>query len=109
MNHTNRKLLAGDDAIVVAALHGGVALAPDQVLVNFGQLPAGGDLISPEMVDEAHLANRKSLIVALLGLLSQHLDIPDEYWAAAVRSVFPEKFQVVNQQAFAYGRSLAVK
>jgi indolepyruvate ferredoxin oxidoreductase beta subunit len=86
-----------------------VVLAPDQVQVNLGQLRAGGVLISPELVDEACLANRKSLNVALLGLLSQHLDIPEEAWAAAIRAVFPEKIHAVNQQAFAYGRSLAAK
>jgi len=86
-----------------------VVLAPDQVQVNLGQLHAGGVLISPEMVDEACLANRKSLNVALLGLLSQHLDIPEEAWADAIRAVFPEKIHAVNQQAFAYGRSLAAK
>lgn len=86
-----------------------VVLAPDQVQVNLGQLRAGGVLISPEMVDEACLANRKSLNVALLGLLSQHLDIPEEAWADAIRAVFPEKIHAVNQQAFAYGRSRAAK
>jgi indolepyruvate ferredoxin oxidoreductase beta subunit len=86
-----------------------VVLATDQVQVNRGQLRDGGVLISPEMVDETRLANRKSLNVALLGILSQHLDIPEATWAEAIRAVFPEKIHAVNQQAFAYGRSLARK
>jgi indolepyruvate ferredoxin oxidoreductase beta subunit len=85
-----------------------VVLAADQVSVNQNQLRAGGLLISPEMVDETRLTNRKSLNIALLGVLSQRLDIAEGIWSEAIRKVFPEKLWTVNQQAFDYGRSLIV-
>lgn len=85
-----------------------VVLASDQVPVNQSQLRAGGVLISPEMVDETLLSNRKSLNIALLGILSQRLDIAEGLWSEAIRKVFPEKLWTVNQQAFDYGRSLSV-
>jgi indolepyruvate ferredoxin oxidoreductase beta subunit len=84
-----------------------VVLASDQVQVNSGQLKPGGKVISPEMIDESRLSNRKNVNVALLGILSSHLDIAEDSWAAAICSVFPEKIRAANQQAFAYGRSLA--
>src|SRR5512140_502515 len=62
-----------------------VVLAPDQVETNRGMLRAGGVLIHPGLVDAGQLANRKSFNVALLGVLSHHLDIPEAIWMAAIR------------------------
>ncbi len=42
--------------------------------------------------------------VALLGMLSASLAIPEEHWLAALRANLPEKIFEVNRQAFALGR-----
>jgi len=83
-----------------------VVLAEDQIEVNRGQLRSGGILITPDMVDAARLLNRKSLNVALLGVLSRHIDIALESWLAALRACFPEKLYISNQQAFETGRQI---
>ena len=102
-----------------------LVLEPDQVEVNRGQLRPGGLLIDPSQIDLSRLTNRKSLNVALLGLLSAHLEIPEPIWLAAldacfpvplpsdgrgikgVGSSFPEKLHEANRQAFAEGRRAA--
>lgn len=81
-----------------------VVLAPDQVEMNRGQLRPGGVLITPDLVDAARLANHRSLNIALLGTLSNHLEIAEEKWLAAIRASFPEKLHAANEQAFAEGR-----
>jgi indolepyruvate ferredoxin oxidoreductase beta subunit len=84
-----------------------VVLEPDQVEVNRGQLRAGGVLISADQVAEDALPNRKSLNVALLGVLSMRLDIGEAEWLAAVRANLPEKLHEANLAAFAIGRGLS--
>ncbi len=82
-----------------------VVLAADQVANNRPSLRAGGVLIGPELIDEAALPNRRSLNVALLGVLSRHLDIKEGHWLAAIRANLAEKLHQVNEQAFAMGRA----
>jgi indolepyruvate ferredoxin oxidoreductase beta subunit len=82
-----------------------VILSPDQVEPNRHVLRDGGTLIVPEQIDAERLANRKSLNVALLGLLSRHLPIPLEHWQSALRANLAEKLHEANLQAFAFGRS----
>jgi indolepyruvate ferredoxin oxidoreductase, beta subunit len=84
-----------------------VVLAPDQVEENRWQLRAGGVLIVPAMVDERALSNKKTLNVALLGLLSTLLEIPEEHWIGAIRANLPEKLHAANVAAFAIGRGSA--
>ena len=84
-----------------------VVLAPDQVEVNRWQLRPGGVLITPDLVDAGSLPNRKSLNIALLGVLSRYLEIPTEQWLAAIRKCFQEKLHAANEQAFAIGRDAA--
>jgi indolepyruvate ferredoxin oxidoreductase beta subunit len=85
-----------------------VVLAADQVEVNRGQLRAGGVLIVPEMIDPARLSNRKSFNVALLGVLSQYLEIPEAQWRAAIQACLPEKLRAANQQAFDVGLQVVI-
>jgi indolepyruvate ferredoxin oxidoreductase beta subunit len=82
-----------------------VVLAPSQVEVAKPVLKPAGVLIEPGMIDEQRLTNRKSLNVALLGVLARHLDLSDNLWHAAIRAVLPEKLHAANLQAFAIGRS----
>ena len=81
-----------------------VVLEPDQAEVTRGQLRPRGLLLLPDLVDVPQLLNRKSLNIALLGVLSRHLEIPEEQWRAAIRKCFPEKLHAANEQAFAQGR-----
>ena len=81
-----------------------VVLAPDQVELNRGQLRAGGVLIAPDLIDATKLSNRKSLNIALLGALSNHLEISEEKWRSAIHACLPEKLHAANEQAFALGR-----
>lgn len=80
-----------------------VVLAPDQVEVNRNRLRPGGVLITPDAVDTTKLANRKSLNVALLGVLSTHLEIARDQWMEAMRSCFHEKLHRANEEAFEEG------
>ena len=82
-----------------------VVLAPSQVEVARPMLKPAGVLIAPGMVDERRLANKKSLNVALLGVLARHLDLADNLWHAAIQAALPEKLHAANLQAFAIGKS----
>ena len=80
-------------------------LAMDQVEANHHRLREGGTLICADRIDENALANKRSLNVALLGMLSNHLQIEEPDWIAAIQANLPEKIHQVNLQAFALGRS----
>jgi indolepyruvate ferredoxin oxidoreductase beta subunit len=84
-----------------------VVLAPSEVEVTRPLLRAGGVLLSPDLVPEASLPNKRSLNVALLGALSQYLDIPLEAHLDAIRAALPEKLHEVNERAFELGRTRA--
>jgi indolepyruvate ferredoxin oxidoreductase beta subunit len=85
-----------------------VVLAPSEVEVNRGTLRPGGVLLSPDLVPDDKLPNKRSLNVALLGALSRHLDLPEECFLAAMRAALPEKLHGVNDRAFELGRSLVL-
>jgi indolepyruvate ferredoxin oxidoreductase beta subunit len=84
-----------------------VVIAADQVDVHRDQLADGGTLIAPDALDGVELANAKSMNVALLGVLSRHLDIDEPHWQGAIRNQLPEKLHEVNLQAFQQGRDHA--
>lgn len=79
-------------------------LASDQVEPNRHCLRESGMLIAPERVDARRLSNRRSLNVALLGVLSRELPIAEDCWLAALRANLAEKLHEANLQAFALGR-----
>ena len=84
-----------------------VVLAPGQVENNRWQLRPGGTLIPPELVVENALRSKKCLNVALAGVLSAFLDLPEEHWVAAIRANLPEKVHAMNLDAFQKGRQAA--
>jgi indolepyruvate ferredoxin oxidoreductase, beta subunit len=86
-----------------------VVLAADQVEPNQAMLRSGGVLISPELVDENQLPNRRSLNVALLGALSAYLDISDAHWQTALRANLPDNLYEINVSAFELGRAAVKK
>ena len=83
-----------------------VVLEPTQVENNRALLSPGGTLIAPDAFASGKLRSAKSLNVALLGILSTRLDIPEGAWLEAIRANLPEKFLAVNLEAFAAGRTL---
>jgi indolepyruvate ferredoxin oxidoreductase beta subunit len=82
-----------------------VVLTESQVEVARPMLKAGGVLIVPSMVDEERLTHKKSLNVALLGVLARHLDLAEDRWHAAIQAALPAKLHAANLQAFALGKS----
>ena len=83
-----------------------LVLSADQLEPNRHVLRGGGTVILPDRVDASKLVNRKSLNVALLGILSRHLPIAEEHWLAAIRANLAEKLHPANLQAFSLGRSV---
>ena len=82
-----------------------VVLAASQIEVARPVLKADGVLVHPGLVDEARLANKRSLNVALLGALARHLNLADNLWHAAIEAALPEKLHAANLQAFAIGKN----
>ena len=83
-----------------------LVLAESEVEVTRPLLRPGGVLLSPDLIPDAELLNKRSLNVALLGALSRYLDIPPEALLAAVRAALPERLHAVNERAFELGRTL---
>jgi indolepyruvate ferredoxin oxidoreductase beta subunit len=81
-----------------------VVLSADQIPVNVAALRSGGVLIEPAQIDESALPNKKSVNVALLGILSRHLPFSVEAWSAALRRNLPEKLHAANLESFFIGR-----
>ena len=82
-----------------------VVISADQVPVNAAALSAGGVLIEPALIDEGRLPNKKSINVALLGVLSRHLQFPEEKWIEALRRNLAAKLHEANLAAFQLGRN----
>ena len=82
-----------------------VVTSTDQVPVNQAVLSSNGVLIEESQVDQSKLASKKSINVALLGMLSRHLEFPPEAWLAAIRRNFPEALYEGNEKAFLLGRN----
>jgi indolepyruvate ferredoxin oxidoreductase beta subunit len=86
-----------------------VVIAPDQIEVNIAALRPGGILIEPSRIDEAALPNKKSINVALLGVLSRHLPFAGEAWTDALKRNLPEKLHEANLTAFSMGRKMGLE
>jgi indolepyruvate ferredoxin oxidoreductase, beta subunit len=81
-----------------------VVLSADQVDRSRPYLKTGGVLIPPDAIPAGSGINPKTLNVALLGVLSRHLDLPEDRWQAAIRANLPEKAHDANMKAFETGR-----
>ncbi len=71
---------------------------------NRPSLRDGGLLIAPDAVDRDSLENRRGLNVALLGVLSRHLDIPAPAWQEAIKKYLRSGLHQANLKAFDLGR-----
>jgi indolepyruvate ferredoxin oxidoreductase beta subunit len=82
-------------------------LAEDQVENNRPRLRRDGMLIATDAIASITLPHRRSANVAMLGVLSRHLPIPDAAWLEAIRrNIKPEHYET-NRQAFELGRKPA--
>ena len=81
-----------------------LAISADQVPVNAAALRPGGTVIEPSQFDENQLRNKRSLNVALLGVLSRHLQFSEQAWHDAIRRNLPEALHEANLQAFKVGQ-----
>jgi len=81
-----------------------VTLAPEWADVHRGELRPAGRMIAPD--DLPGLENKRALNVALLGVLSRWLVVPEEAWCAALAKGFPEKLHASNLAAFQLGRGM---
>lgn len=84
-----------------------VVLAEGEAGVHRDRLRPGGVLIPHDAVDPASLANRRSLNVALLGVLSRHLNIDEAAWRQAIRKNLKPPWHEANLRAFEIGRGAA--
>ncbi len=81
-----------------------VVLADDQVEINRHHLKKDGRIITSENVDCSKLPDAKTLNIALLGVLSSFVDIPQKNWEDAIIKLLPLKFSEMNLTAFRIGR-----
>ena len=84
-----------------------VVLDPTQIENNRPVLKHDGMVISPDLIDADQLENKRSLNVALLGVLSRHLPLDESVWLATIQANLPEKLHDVNARAFALGRKIS--
>lgn len=85
-----------------------MVVEPDQVEVNRPVLKPDGILVSPEALANAGKIQAKSVNVALLGVLSTHLEIPVQFWEEAIKANLAEKHHKLNIEAFLRGHQAAL-
>ena len=61
-------------------------------------------LLSETLIQKDELPNSKALNIAMLGVLSTYLTIPEQAWQEAIQAAFPERLHEANSAAFAQGR-----
>ena len=81
----------------------GAASYPTDLLTKMEKAGAKVDALDAlALAEEA--GNAKATNLVLLGRLSRYLDIPDEAWEEAIRTVVPERFRELNLKAFTFGK-----
>lgn len=80
-------------------------LRPDGVLLVPEDLLEEGQTFDDLDKDESSAINRRTLNVAMIGMLSSYLDLPDEEWMKAVYANLPKKVHELNTRAFAAGKA----
>ena len=81
-----------------------IVLGEDQIDINKHHLQDGGIVVKPSDFDAGKLENKRTLNVALLGALSNHMDFSVDQWMSAIGQQFPERLVAVNEKAFLLGR-----
>jgi len=83
-----------------------VALNPEEGRRHIGYLRSGGFLLEAPQGTMERLKNRRTFNIAVLGMLSAHLDIPEKLWIEAIAASVPSKHLEDNKEAFFIGREL---
>ncbi len=91
-----------------------VITEPTQIGPNRHRLKPGGRLITPDAApflfkdDDPESAARaaRMINVALLAVLSVHLDIPERCWVDAIQECLPPALHEANQRMFTYAREV---
>lgn len=91
--------------VPAGAAHYVVVLAEEEVQGARRHGRSGSVLIAPDSIDLAQLSSKKSLNVALLGVLSNYLPFDASAWQTAVQANLPAKLLDLNEQSFALGRA----
>ena len=86
-----------------------LVLEATQVAPAQHRLRDGGVLLCADAIDATALPTAKALNVAMLGMLSVFLPIPEDIWQKAIFTFLPEKLHEANAQAFALGRATGQK
>jgi indolepyruvate ferredoxin oxidoreductase beta subunit len=86
-----------------------ILLDQDQLEANRAALAAGGVLLHPGLLEAGVAGNKRSLNVALVGLLSAWLDFGDEEWIDAIRANLPARHHESNLEIFRAGRAAGRK
>lgn len=86
-----------------------VLFQEDQLPLYEGDCSPRTVVLRGEEIDSAKLENKKALNIAMLGLLSVYLDVPEESWLEVIRAALPPKLHEINEAAFKLGRQSARK
>ena len=81
-----------------------VLMAEDQEPACQGILSENGTMLRASQIDFESLPNRRSINVAMLGLLSTKFDFPVEAWENAICNQLKPKLHEMNLEAFRLGR-----
>lgn len=84
-----------------------VTMDVTQIDNNRYRLGPAGKLLSSECLKEFEHGPARGATVAMLGVLSAHLELPEEAWGEAIRAALPERHHAMNLAAFAAGRAFA--
>ncbi len=77
-----------------------------QIEVARPQMRPDGILLTPECIPMDALKNKKSFNIAMLGVLSTVLELPEAHWYEAMHIHLAEKLHRLNDEAFALGRQV---
>ncbi|MEI7850250.1 MAG: 2-oxoacid:acceptor oxidoreductase family protein [Kiritimatiellales bacterium] len=84
-----------------------VLFQDDQFPLYEAECSPGTSILKSSAIDLAKLENKRALNIAMLGLLSRHLNVPADAWLKVIRGNLPEKLHKVNEAAFELGRQSA--
>jgi indolepyruvate ferredoxin oxidoreductase beta subunit len=83
-----------------------VSFAAEERRRHSGYLRKGGVLVEAPPGMREKLPNPRTVNVAVVGILSAHLDIPLSVWSDAIAANVPEKSLEDNKRAFLIGREI---
>ena len=86
-----------------------ILLDQDQLEANRAALAGDGVLLDPGLLDPRVAGNKRSLNVALVGLLSAWLDFGDQEWIDAIRANLPARHHESNLEIFRAGRAAGLR